>query len=107
MKKGMIKVSVLYPNGEGKSFDMDYYCNKHIPLVGGLLGDAAKGVTVEKGLGGGTPDSPATYSAMGNLYFDSMEDFGNSFGPNADEIMADLPNFTNIEPIIQISEVMV
>jgi uncharacterized protein (TIGR02118 family) len=44
---------------------------------------------------------------MGNLYFDSMEDFGNSFGPNADEIMADLPNFTNIEPIIQISEVMV
>ena len=107
MKKGMIKVSVLYPNGEGKSFDMDYYCNKHVPLVGGLLGDAVKGATVEKGLGGGTPDSPATYSAMSNLYFDSMEDFGNSFGPNADEIMADLPNFTNIEPIIQISEVMV
>lgn len=107
MKKGMIKVSVLYPNGEGKSFDMDYYCNKHVPMLDKLLGDAVKGATVEKGLGGGTPDSPATYAAMGNLYFNSMEEFGSSFGPNADKIMADLPNFTNIEPIIQISEVMI
>jgi uncharacterized protein (TIGR02118 family) len=107
MKKGMIKVSVLYPNGEGKSFDMDYYCNKHVPMLDKLLGDAVKGATVEKGLGGGTPDSPATFAAMGNLYFNSMEEFGSSFGPNADKIMADLPNFTNIEPIIQISEVMI
>ena len=107
MKKGMIKVSVLYPNGEDKTFDMDYYCNKHVPMVGGLLGDAVKGATVEKGLGGGEPDSPATYAAMGNLYFNSLEAFENSFGPNTDTIMADLPNFTNIEPIIQISEVMI
>jgi uncharacterized protein (TIGR02118 family) len=107
MNKGMIKVSVLYPNGEGKSFDMDYYCNTHVPMVAALLGDAVKGATVEKGLGGGAPDSPATYAAMGNLYFNSMEEFGSSFGPNADKIMADLPNFTNIEPAIQISEVMI
>jgi len=107
MNKGMIKVSVLYPNGEGKSFDMDYYCNTHVPMVGALLGDAVKGATVEKGLGGGATDSPATYTAMGNLYFNSMEEFGSSFGPNADKIMADLPNFTNIEPTVQISEVMI
>lgn len=107
MKKGMIKVSVLYPNGEGKSFDVDYYCNKHVPMVGKLLGDAMKGATVEKGLGGGAPDSPPTYLAMGNLYFDSMEEFGNSFGPNAAEITADLPSYTNIEPIVQISEVLI
>jgi uncharacterized protein (TIGR02118 family) len=107
MKKGMIKVSVLYPNGDGKNFNMDYYCNHHVPMVGGLLGDAVKAATVEKGLGGGEPDSPATYAAMGNLYFDSLDSFQNSFGPNAEKIMADLPNFTNIEPVIQISEVMI
>ena len=107
MEKGMIKVSVLYPNGEGKTFDMDYYCNKHVPMVAELLGDAVKGATVENGLSGGSPDSPATYAAMGNLYFSAIDDFENSFGPNADSIMADLPNFTNIEPIIQISEVMI
>ena len=107
MKKGMVKVSVMYPNGEGKTFDADYYCSKHLPLVGGLLGDAVKGATAEKGLGGGTPDSPAAYAAIGNLYFDTLEAFQNSFGPNAEEIMADLPNFTNIEPVVQISEVLV
>lgn len=107
MKKGMIKVSVLYPNGEGKNFDMDYYCNQHVQLVEELLGDSVKAATVEKGLGGAIPGSPATYAAMGNLYFASMDSFQNSFGPNAEKIMGDLPNFTNIEPVVQISEVMI
>jgi len=106
MEKGMIKVSVLYPNEEGKNFDMDYYCNQHSRLVGELLGDSVKAATVEKGVGGANPGSPATYAAMGNLYFASMDSFQNSFGPNAEKIMGDLPNFTNIEPVVQISEVM-
>ena len=42
MKQGMIKLSVMYPTGEGKTFDMDYYLNKHIPLVGKLLGESNK-----------------------------------------------------------------
>ena len=102
----MIKVSVLYANGEGKSFDMDYYLSKHIPLVGRLLGDAVKGASIEKGLAGGAPGSVAPYATMSNLYFDSVAAFESSFGPNVDEIMGDLPNFTNIEPTLQISEVM-
>ncbi|MBC8756855.1 EthD family reductase [Kordia sp. YSTF-M3] len=107
MKKGSIKVSVVYPNSAGKKFDMDYYCNTHLPMVGALLGDALKGATVEKGIGGGAPGSLAPYAGMGNMYFNSVADFENAFGPNADKIMGDLPNFTNIEPIIQVSEVMV
>ena len=107
MKKGMIKVSVLYPNGEGKNFDMKYYVNTHLPMVGALIGDALKGATVEKGLGSVVPGSIAPFAGMGNMYFESIEDFGNAFGPNAEKIMGDLPNFTNIEPTIQISEVMV
>lgn len=106
MKAGMIKLSVLYPAGEGKTFDMDYYLNSHIPMVAKLLGDAVKGATVEQGLGGPVPNSPATYAAMGNMYFDSMESFQNSFGPNAPQILGDLPNFTNAEPVVQLSEVM-
>lgn len=107
MKKGAIKVSVLYPSGEGKHFNMDYYANKHVALVTGLLGDAIVGATVEKGLGGAAPGEKAPYEAMGNLYFESMESFQNSFGPNAAEIMGDVPNFTNIEPRMQISEVVI
>jgi uncharacterized protein (TIGR02118 family) len=106
MKKGMIKVSVIYPNGEGKTFDMDYYCNTHVPMVSGLLGNALKGATVEKGLSGGAPGSPAPYAGMGNMYFSSLEQFGKAFGPITDKIIGDMPNFTNIQPIIQVSEVM-
>lgn len=107
MEAGTIKVSVLYPNGEGKTFDMDYYCNKHIPMAAGLLGDAVLSATVEHGLGGAEPDSPAPFLAMGNLYFASLESFQNSFGPHAAQIMGDVPNYTNIEPVIQISEVKI
>lgn len=106
MKPGMIKLSVMYPTGEGKTFDMDYYLGTHIPLVAKLLGDAIKGATVEEGIAGGAPGAPATFAAMGNIYFESLESFQNSFGPNAPTILADLPNFTNAEPTVQISKVM-
>jgi len=102
----MTKVTVLYPNEENKNFDMDYYCNTHLPMVNKLLGDTLKGASVEKGLGGAAPGSAAPYAGIGNMYFDSVEDFGKAFGPNAEKIMGDLPNFTDIEPIIQVSEVM-
>ena len=107
MKKGAIKVSVFYPSGEGKTFDMDYYCNKHSALVNELLGDAILEATIEEGLAGGAPDSDPTYLVMGNMYFESIEAYQNSLGPHAEKIMGDIPNFTNIEPIIQISKVVV
>jgi len=106
MKKGMIKVSALYQNGEGTTFDMEYYSSKHIPMAKTLLGSALKAITAEKGLTGGTPDAPAPYIAIASLYFDSLADFQNSFGPNAEKIMADMPNYTNAQPLIQISEVL-
>ena len=107
MKKGTTKVSVFYPAGQGNTFDMDYYCNKHIPMVAGLLGDAVKGATVESGLASAAPGSSAPYAAMGNIYFESMDSFKKSFVPNAPTIMADTPNYTNAEPIVQISEVLI
>lgn len=107
MKKGTIKVSVLYPEGEGKTFDMEYYCNQHIPMVKSLLGDAIIGVNVINGLAGGAPNTNAAYKTIGDMYFESIESFQNSFGPHAEKIGNDAVNFTNIEPIIQVSEVVI
>ena len=101
----MIKVSVLYPNVEGSKFDMDYYCNSHIPMVRDRLGAACTGASVDGGLGGGAGGAPATYIAMGNIFFNSVEEFQAAFGPHAAEIMGDIPNYTDIEPVIQVSEV--
>ncbi len=101
----MIKVSVLYPYGEGKKFDMSYYLNKHIPMVQRMLGTSCRSTAVEQGLAGVEPGSRPTYCAMGHLYFDSVEAFQTAFGPHTPAIMGDLPNFTDIQPTIQISEV--
>jgi len=101
----MIKVSVLYPVGDNTKFDMDYYCKSHMPMVQQKLGAACKSVAVEQGLGGGAPGSPPTYAAMGHLYFDSVAEFQAAFAPHMSAIMADVPNYTNIQPVLQISEV--
>lgn len=106
MKPGMIKVSVLYQGGDAKTFNLDYYINTHIPMAKNLLGSALKGLNVEKGLGGGEPGSAPTYLACAHLFFDSVESFQNSFGPNAEKIGADMVNYTNTAPVIQISEVI-
>jgi uncharacterized protein (TIGR02118 family) len=101
----MVKISVFYPYKGGSNFNMSYYVNKHIPMVQKKLGSACKGVTVEQGMAGGAPGSQPTYSAMGHLLFDSVESFQAAFGPHATTIMADIPNYSTVQPIIQISEV--
>jgi uncharacterized protein (TIGR02118 family) len=103
----MIVVSVLYPNKEGSKFDMEYYCNKHVPMVQQKLGATLKGVAVEEGLSGAGPGSRATHIALGHMYFDSVEAFQTAFGPHAESIMGDMPNYTDIQPTIQISEMKI
>jgi uncharacterized protein (TIGR02118 family) len=105
-KAGMIKVTILYPNGDGKKFDMDYYSKKHMPMIASLMGDSLKMFTIDKGIAGRTPADPIPYLAIGYLYFDNLSSFQNSFRPNAEKIRNDIPNYTNIQPVVQISEVI-
>jgi uncharacterized protein (TIGR02118 family) len=60
---------------------------------------------VEHGIGGMSPGSAPPFLAMGHLYFESIEAFQSSFGPHTNEIVADVPNYTNVQPAIQVSEV--
>ncbi len=101
----MIRVSVMYSNKPGARFDHDYYRDKHMPLVKSRMGEACRSYAVDRGIAGGAPGTPATYIAIGHILSDSIEAFQASFGPHAQEIMADLANFTDLTPTIQISEV--
>jgi uncharacterized protein (TIGR02118 family) len=105
IEKGMIKITVLYPAGEGKTFDWEYYSKKHIPMVKSLLRDSVKVISIDKGIAGRTAGSQAPYMAMFHMYFETITAYQNSFGPNAEKIRNDIPNYTNTQPIIQISEV--
>jgi uncharacterized protein (TIGR02118 family) len=101
----MIKVSVLYPNAAGTKFDMAYYLNHHIPMVVRLVGSALKGVSIEQGISGEEPGSKPPYVTTAHLLFDSVEAFQKSFGKHVQEIMDDIPKYTNSQPLIQIGEV--
>lgn len=101
----MIKVSVLYPLFADSQFDMDYYLTRQIPMVREKLGTACKSVSVEQGLAGGALGSDPTYAAMGHLHFESVESFQRAFESNTEAILADIPNYTDVEPVIQISEI--
>ena len=103
----MIKVSVIYPNGPGVRFDHEYYRDKHLPLIKSRMGAGLKYYTIDKGLSGKSPDTPAMYVAACHLMCDSIEAYQASFGPHAQEINGDIRNFTGVIPTVQISDVVV
>lgn len=102
----MIKVSIFYPYSEDKKFDMEYYCNKHMVLAKQKFGAACKGVLVERGLSGGFQGESPTYVVMGHLLFDSLEDFQSMMILHGDELGNDIVNYTNIQPVVQINEII-
>ncbi len=105
----MINVSILYPNTKSARFDVRYYADKHMPLSIELLSvhPGFKGVSVEHGQSGASSGTEAAFVAICQFSFDSVEDFMAAFMPHAEQIQGDMKNYTNIEPIIQVSEVLI
>jgi uncharacterized protein (TIGR02118 family) len=94
----MIKLTVSYPNGEGATFDHDYYSGTHVPLCNSTFQPAK--TEIEKGI-----DGPNVAGVV--FYFDSMDALQGALGsPKIGDVMADVANYTNIAPVMQISEVV-
>lgn len=104
----MIRVTVLYPKTNDSRFDMDYYLSKHVPMTTSKL--QSLGIPVEaqvdETLGSVPPGEPAPYAAIGYLLFESMEDFQKGLTTHGAEIMADISNFTNVQPTIQVGNIV-
>ena len=100
---GMITVSVLYPKTADSRFDYDYYLGTHIPLVKarwtstGL--DRVDLLRAAATLDGSAP----AYELIGLLTFTSLEAAGQSIAAHGAEIIDDIPNFTNVQPVVQIN----
>jgi uncharacterized protein (TIGR02118 family) len=103
----MICVSVMYPHAPGKRFDHVYYEKSHRPLVLDRL--ASHGISryeIQQGLSSLGPGSEPTFACIGNLYFGTVADFQQGMAAHGAELQADIPNFTDIQPQFQISEVV-
>ena len=102
---GMFKVAILYPNGDDKNFDMDYYEKKHMPLVAGFLGKNLKFYEIDKGIAGRTPEDKVPFVTIGYFYVHNVAEYNKAIAQNLDAILNDIKNYTNIQPVVQISEI--
>jgi uncharacterized protein (TIGR02118 family) len=101
----MIQLNILYPKTENAQFDWDYYLNTHMPMSIRLHGAALKGITIAKG-SDGIEAAPVVYVAVTNMLFETVDSFLEAFMPHAETLQGDMKNYTNIQPVIQFSEVV-
>jgi uncharacterized protein (TIGR02118 family) len=89
---------VLYPKTDGATFDHDYYRNQHVPLAVKTWG--LEGAEIDKGV-----DGP--YEAAVHFQFESLEAMGAAMsGEGTGAVIADVANYTTIQPIMQTSEIV-
>ena len=100
----MIKVSFHYPDTGNSRFDIEYYTTSHLRLARELFGDALLGISIDRGIAGIMPGSAPPFHAVGHLLFDSVERFYEAVMPNVDQFRADAAKYTDVEPVIFISE---
>ncbi len=102
----MISLTVLYPKTADSRFDMDYYLNTHTPLVRERLTPLGlTGIDLEVGMGGAVPDSPPAYTMIGCRKFNSVEELQNALAVHGPELIGDIPNFTDVQPVMQVSPI--
>jgi uncharacterized protein (TIGR02118 family) len=103
----MVKISILYPQTAGASFDMDYYLRTHMPMSLARLRShqGFVALSVERGVAAPQSGIPPAYVAMCHYTFTTAEDFVAAFMPHAAELQGDMPNYTSIAPIVQFSDV--
>jgi uncharacterized protein (TIGR02118 family) len=105
-RPAMYKVSVMYPHREGARFDLEYYRTTHMALVskhlrpfGLIKTEVLKGLSDASG-------RPAPYVCIGSLYFETADGYEKGIGASGGELRGDIPNFTDLSPIRQVSEVV-
>lgn len=101
----MYCVTVLYPNQPDAHFDFDYYRDRHIPMMLRLLGDNVQRLELRRGLqsvDGGT----APYLCLLNTHIRSVEAFTQVMTEQADRVLGDIPNYTNLQPLIQVDQLL-
>jgi len=98
-------ITVLYPNSDGVRFDFDYYRKNHATLIMRLYGRGIVKYELRKGLSGPDGGKP-TYVATINFWIGDQKAFDEAQAKHTDELIADVPNFTNVQPTIQFDEVV-
>lgn len=93
-----VHVHVMYP--PSSKFDWDYYVKTHMTMAGAemdlLYWTASQGIDAI---------TQPTYQAIATLVFESREKWLQSFERCGSRLLADIPNYTDAVPILQVTEI--
>jgi uncharacterized protein (TIGR02118 family) len=98
-------ITVLYANKPGVTFDFDYYLKKHATLIHRLYGKGIAKLELRRGVTS-ADGSPPPHIAVISIWIGNQEIFDAAQAKHAPELIADVKNFTNTMPSIQIDEVV-
>ncbi len=103
----MIKVTILYPDTPGSKFDFEYYLGTHMPLSISRLGLAMSAITVERVLDPGPPWPAPKFVAICSFTCESREAYEAAFVPHMAELQSDIKNYTDVEQVVLISNIVI
>jgi uncharacterized protein (TIGR02118 family) len=102
----MIRATVLYPSSATR-FDYDYYINKHVTMLNELWKPLGLvNVEISKGVSGLMPGSKPAYVTVATLTFTSVEALQGALAATGAQILGDIPNFTDVQPEVQLNEIL-
>jgi uncharacterized protein (TIGR02118 family) len=105
-EEAMHRLTVLYPAKDGEAFDYNYYFGRHHKLVvSRLKPEGMVSCEFDKGVSDPAGDK-APYLAIAYLKFNSADELQKAIAKHGAEIVGDIANYTKIEPIMQVNEVM-
>jgi len=97
----MIRVAILYPRSGGTCFDLKYYIDKHMELVRDKLKPfGLQSAEIDSGI----DEKSSPFFAVGYLLFNTLQEYEAGFSIVGNTLLADIPNYTDIEPVVQVSE---
>lgn len=102
----MIRVTVSYPRGEQTRFDHDYYGTSHRRLLLDRLSEfGLERLEIDRCLSDGGGGPPPIVAAA-HLIFRTLDGYQKGIGQHGTEIRADVARYTDIRPLVTISELL-
>ena len=98
----MYIITIHYPNANGATFDHEYYRTRHLPEVGKAFGPFGLGyASVLKGEESADGSSPSFFVTTILSFRDEQGAREALASDGARALIADVPNFTSVRPLVQ------
>jgi uncharacterized protein (TIGR02118 family) len=102
---GVDCMTILYPAGEGVTFDADYYRDHHLVTIMRLYGKSISRFELRKVVPSTDGAPPVPYSVAINIWIANLEAFDAGNAEHGPTLVADVPHFTNSLPTIQYDKI--